>query len=157
VRLSLRCSASELPRNGVLQAHQKVILPKGSLRDESRCFPSGTKNLIQESRFFTALRSVQNDVRFFLDDLRSDLVTPFLALHHQKSHFPTQIRRFCISEAPKARKTPVLKNTEFTVLRLHGSPDTFRMVESFARRSTAPERFWMLRAESLSCSDDPKP
>jgi hypothetical protein len=32
---------------------------------ESRCFPSGTKNLNQESRFFTPLRSVQNDVCFF--------------------------------------------------------------------------------------------
>jgi len=36
---------------------------------ESHCFPSGTKNLIQKSRFFTPLRSVQNDGCSFLGSL----------------------------------------------------------------------------------------
>ena len=31
---------------------------------------NGAKNLIQRSRFFTPLRSVQNDIRSFLDNLR---------------------------------------------------------------------------------------
>jgi hypothetical protein len=59
-------TASEL----TTEADQKVILPKGSLRDESCRFPGGTKNLIHSGRFFTALRSVQNDICLFLDGLR---------------------------------------------------------------------------------------